>query len=204
MPTSEPTAPDLIVIRHAQSEWNAIGRWQGHSDPPLSALGQAQAADLARELASTSPDRIEVSDLLRARQTAAALLKQWNAPARTDSRYRELDLGEWSGLTRQEIEARDPAILKPFDARVLSAAAPGGESREQFYGRVEAALVDLCERCAGETVAIVTHGGFVYSLFPDADVRNASAHRGRADVLLAGLRARRAAPGAAGDDSAAF
>ena len=66
--------------------------------------------ELAEELAATSPDRVEASDLLRARQTAAALLEKWDVPARTDRLYRELDLGEWSGLTREQIGSRDPEV----------------------------------------------------------------------------------------------
>ena len=69
---------------------------------------------------------------------------------------------------------------------------------------MEAALVGLCERHAGETIAIVTHGGFVYALFPEVNASNASAHRGRADVLLGGLRERLAGNATAGDDTSAF
>jgi len=204
MPKPAESAPELIVIRHAQSEWNESGRWQGHSDPPLTALGSEQARQLARDLGGSVPDRVEVSDLLRARQTAAVLLEEWDVPVRSDAVYRELDLGEWSGLTREQIRARDPETLEHFDARIGSIRPPGGECRDELWARVERALVEISERCAGEVVALVTHGGFVYALFPDADVKNATAHRGRADELLAGLRERRALAQTGGDDSHAF
>ena len=201
---SAESAPELIVIRHAESEWNEDGRWQGHSAPPLTALGSEQARQLARDLRGTVPDRVEVSDLLRARQTAAALLEDWDVPVRSDALYRELDLGEWSGLTREQIRARDPETLKRFDARDASIRPPGGECRDELWARVERALVEISERCVGEVVALVTHGGFVYALFPDADVKNATVHRGRADELLAALLERRALAQTGGDDSQAF
>ncbi|MEZ4218342.1 MAG: histidine phosphatase family protein [Myxococcota bacterium] len=201
-------APELLLIRHAESEWNAIGRWQGHADPPLSAQGRAQALALADALARERVDRLEASDLARARQTADALAARWGVAVRTDAIYRELDLGAWSGLTRAEIEARDAARLAPFDAGHPDARAPGGESRSDLAARARAALESLCARCAGERVAVVTHGGFVRALLPELGrdgavrhaVANASVHRARADQLLAALRARTAGGRAAGGE----
>jgi len=178
------SAPELLVIRHGQSEWNRQGLWQGHADPPLSAEGLRQAESLVQTLATESIDRLEASDLRRARQTAAPLAAARGFAVRTDPLYRELDLGEWSGLTGTQIEERGESILDVFQAGSPTAAAPGGESRQQLWARAREALVALCERCPGERVAVVTHGGFVYACFPDVDAANASVHRGPADELL--------------------
>jgi len=187
--------PELLVIRHGESEWNTRGLWQGHADPPLSPAGRAQALDLVRSLAGEPIDRIESSDLQRARQTAEPLATDRGLALRTDPLYRELDAGQWSGLTREEIAARGEEVFPRFQSGSPDAAPPGGESRRQLWERVRRALEALCERSRGERVAVVTHGGFVRACFPRLDVPNASIHRAPADVLLARVeRALSAAP----------
>jgi len=196
--------PELLVIRHAESEWNALGRWQGHSDPPLSARGLEQARALAQQLAHERIDRIEASDLARARATAAPLAAQLGAAVRLDAIYRELDLGEWAGLTRAQIEARDAGRLAPFDRGVASARAPGGESRADVARRARAALESLCLRFPNERVAVVTHGGFLRALFPASERRdfaNASVHRASAAELLEALSRAADREGGPGPDS---
>lgn len=173
------------MIRHGESEWNARGLWQGHADPPLSPAGRAQALALVRSLAGEQIDRIESSDLRRARQTAEPLAVDRGLALRTDPLYRELDSGEWSGLTREQIGARGEQAFSLFLSGSPDAVAPGGESRRQLWQRVCRALEGLCRRRAGERVAVVTHGGFVHACFPEADAPNTSVHRARADVLLA-------------------
>jgi len=182
--------PELLLIRHAESEWNACGRWQGHADPPLSERGRRQAEALARELAAEPIgqigriDRIESSDLLRARETAAPLAAALGMPVRTDPLYRELDLGVWSGLTGDEIRARGDEVYERFTSRQPDARAPEGESRLELWARARASIEALCEGCAGERVVLVTHSGFVRACFPDLQAQNASVHRSRADLLL--------------------
>lgn len=183
--------PELVVIRHAQSEWNVRGLWQGHADPPLSATGAGQADALARTLDGEPIDRIESSDLLRARQTAAPLAAARGLVVHTDPLYRELDLGAWSGLTREQIATRGDDVFESFVSRSPDARAPGGESRRALWDRAQRAVEALCRRCPGERVAIVTHGGFVLACFPEAEAHNASVHRARADEILERLAARR-------------
>ena len=176
--------PELLLIRHAESEWNARGLWQGHADPPLSPTGRAQADALVCVLEGEPIDRIESSDLLRARQTAAPLARARGLAVSADPLYRELDLGEWSGLTREQIVERGDGVFQRFLSRSPDASAPAGESRRALWLRARRAVADLCQRCSGERIAIVTHGGFVYACFPDADAANGSIHKGRADEVL--------------------
>ena len=176
--------PELIVIRHGRTEWNERGRWQGHADPPLSAAGRRQAEELAQRLAGTPIDRIESSDLLRARETAAPLARSLGLPVHTDPAYRELDVGEWSGRTRDQIAALDAALLRTFREGDPDAAAPGGESRRELWRRAHAAIASLCDRCPGGRVALVTHGGFVRACFPAVEVDNVSVHRGSGGAIL--------------------
>ena len=92
----------LTLVRHGQSTSNKSGRWQGQGDCPLSDLGRAQARALASRLHDQVFDRIVASDLARAADTARALARA----VATDPAWREIDLGRWEGLTRQEVASR--------------------------------------------------------------------------------------------------
>ena len=145
-------------MRHGQSEWNADGRWQGQADPPLTDLGRAQAHHAARSLGTV--DALVASDLQRAAETAAILSAELGVgPVVVDPDLRERDAGEWSGLTRPEIDARWPGYLE--DRR----RPAGWEPDERLLARATDALVRIHGLVGGGGEAIaVTHGGLVYLL----------------------------------------
>src|SRR5690606_34165227 len=98
-----PETTRVLLVRHGQSEWNAIGRWQGQADPPLSDLGRLQAREASRALGTV--DAVWASDLQRAVETAAIIAGELGVgPVVVDPDLRERDAGEFSGLTRPEIE----------------------------------------------------------------------------------------------------
>lgn len=184
----------LLVIRHAQSEWNAEGLWQGQADPVLSAEGRRQAAAAGKWLAELeSFDGVFCSDLARAVETAELLLASMGSAASpvVDAGLREYDVGEWSGRTREEIEARWPGDIARFGAGVL-AAPPGGETRASFDARVSDACARIgraAESARFETILVVAHGGVVRAM-----ARLAGAVEYRVGHL-AGYRGRHAAGG---------
>src|SRR3954465_8515375 len=95
----------VLMVRHGQSTWNALGRWQGQADPPLSDLGRDQARAAARALGAM--DAVFAPDLHRATETAHIIATDLGiGPVLIDERLRERDAGEWSGLTRDEIHER--------------------------------------------------------------------------------------------------
>lgn len=147
----------ILLVRHGQSEWNAVGRWQGWADPPLSELGRQQS-----RLAGKSLDGIDVavsSDLRRAIDTAALMVEPLGlAQATVEPRLRERDVGEWTGLTRDEINRRWPGALSTM------ADPPGGESALALQTRVVEAVTQLSSAYSDSTVLAVTHGGAIRSL----------------------------------------
>ena len=159
----------VLVIRHAQSTWNAAGRWQGWSDAPLSEVGSAQAAEAGRALAGlgTKPQLIASSDLSRARRTAELIAVEvgYTAAIATDVDLREQDLGEWNGLTSEEILARWPEELAARREGLFGPVA-GGEPGPHFTSRAVAALKRMAAAVAADGAAgiIVTHGGVVIAL----------------------------------------
>lgn len=168
---------ELILIRHAQSEWNALGRWQGHADPRLSPLGRAQAEALADSMAGEAIDALYSSDLRRALETARAIGKRLGLDVTADAAFRELDVGRWSGLLREEIEAREPELLHEFDSGDPSVRPGGGETRSELRRRARERVALLAHQHPGSRIAVVTHLGFIRALLPDAEPENARALR---------------------------
>lgn len=178
----------ILLIRHGESEWNALGRWQGHADPPLTALGRRQAANAA-ELVGVV-ERICSSDLQRAQQTAEIIAaRNGVGPVVVDGGWRERDAGEWSGLTRDEIHRAWPGYLHDdLTRRTLRPAAgtaerrpPGWESDEHLLERSLAALGRVASHVGDGTALVVTHGGVIYNL---------EHHLGAEDGRLANLGGR--------------
>lgn len=151
---------DLLIVRHGESEWNAAGRWQGWADAPLSEAGEAQARAAVSELAGARLQAVAASDLQRARRTAEILADGLGlGPVHIDDGLRERDVGDFTGLTRVEIEARWPGILADWRAGRVT-QAPNGEGPE-FLERVLAALDRLAEQFTGQRVLVVAHGGLI-------------------------------------------
>jgi probable phosphoglycerate mutase len=148
----------LVLARHGETDWNAVGRWQGHADPPLNDVGRAQAATLAAQLATTRFDAAYSSDLQRARETAAIVADRLGLDVTERADLREIDVGSWSGLTRAEVAARFPEGY----ARWLGGTiGHDGETSEQLTERVVGALLRVAAAHPGGTVLVVTHGGAI-------------------------------------------
>jgi len=148
----------LLLVRHGQSTWNAEERWQGHADPPLSALGERQARAAAAATAALAPTAVMSSDLARARLTAELIAPAGMLPS-VQPALRERDVGEWTGLTRTEINERYPGYLEGFRA------PPGFEDDESLLARTFPALEAIAQRLGDDAVCvIVTHGGVIRSI----------------------------------------
>jgi len=170
----------ILLARHGESDWNGERRWQGHADRPLTALGRTQAAALAERLAATPVSAVYASDLLRARDTARAVADRLGLTVRTRRDLREVDVGSWSGLTREEVEAASPEGVE----RWLRGEKgwDGGESYEKMAGRVVPAIFEIAAAHPGETVLVVSHGGVVRAIHAHALGVEFHAHRRSAPV----------------------
>jgi broad specificity phosphatase PhoE len=150
----------MLLLRHAESEWNASGRWQGWADPPLSPEGERQAIEAGRRLRPIGFTAAVASDLRRARRTAELA---FGGPVQIDAGLREYDVGEWSGLSRAEIETRWPGALEDWHQGRL-VATPGGEIRDTFVARIAAAVTRVGAAHPGGIVLVITHGGVISAL----------------------------------------
>ena len=160
----------LLLIRHAESSWNAADRWQGHGDPPLSDRGVAQANALVSELVPEKIDIVVSSDLRRAAETAAILAEARGLRPLLNPRLRELDIGNWAGLTRGQIERAAGAVLRRFDDGDLDVRPGGGENLREMLQRAQSAVSELVDAHPGRRLAIVTHLGVIRALFGESPV----------------------------------
>jgi broad specificity phosphatase PhoE len=150
-----PTVLRVLVVRHGQSEWNAVGRWQGQADPPLTELGLHQAAHAAQHVGAV--DAVVASDLERSLTTAAIIAELIGiGPVLVDQGFRERDAGEWQGLTKAEIAEGWPGYLE--DRR----RPPAFEPDDDFQARIFAALDRVRESVPAGDVLVVAHAGVVY------------------------------------------
>jgi broad specificity phosphatase PhoE len=154
----------LLLIRHAESSWNAAGRWQGHGDPPLSDRGRAQANALARELARETIDVLVSSDLRRAAETAAIVGQARGLQPELNPRLRELDLGDWEGLTSDQIERTAGDVLRRLNDGDLDVRPGGGENLRELEQRAFSVVTELVDAHLGRRLAIVTHLGVIRAL----------------------------------------
>jgi len=152
----------LLLLRHGRTAWNDSGRFQGQADPPLDAVGQAQAARVGPVIAAMRPDVVVSSDLLRCAATAAAI----GLPYRPDARLREIDLGHWSGLTSAEAHERFPAEDAAW-RRGDDIRRGGGETYLEVARRAGTLLDEIVAGLppdADSLVVFVLHGGSARSL----------------------------------------
>jgi len=147
--------PDLFILRHGQTEWNLLKKYQGQLDSPLTALGQAQAATQGKILQQHLKGRTlpaYASPLRRAAHTAELALLPLGQQARHDSRLKEVHFGEWEGKTYIEVFGADD-IDRTENRFEKYFSSPAGEDFQSIQSRCRAFLEDL-ER---ESI-VITHG----------------------------------------------
>ena len=159
----------ILLVRHGETDWNVENRIQGNTDIPLNEKGRAQARQLASRLADMLEQEpvhaVYASDLQRACQTAQALAEVFGLPVRTDIQLRERHFGQFEGCTFREIEERWPEDAARWRGRDPGFGPQGGETLTVFYQRCVDAASRLASAHAGETIALVAHGGVLDSLY---------------------------------------
>jgi probable phosphoglycerate mutase len=156
---------DLLFIRHGETDWNRQQRFQGQTDVPLNAAGQAQAQRLGARLAGEPHDDFFTSDLSRARETAAPLAAAWGKAPVALRGLREQHFGVLEGLDVPTIKLRHADLWQRWLEQRGDFALPGGESLVEFHARVLAAVRELAEAAPGRRLAVVTHGGVLDMLW---------------------------------------
>jgi broad specificity phosphatase PhoE len=160
---------DLLFVRHAESEGNALGLMQGHQDFSLSERGREQARRLARWLTAQGVgwDHAYASPLARARETAEIVCELTGHPApEPDADLSELAAGTLEGLDRAQMAERFPLFLQRRITEIGDFAEFGGESYDAVQIRARGLLerLETKHRAAKSRLLLVGHGGFNFQL----------------------------------------
>jgi probable phosphoglycerate mutase len=150
----------LYVARHGETDWNAAGRLQGHTDVPLNDRGRAQARALAERLRGERVAWVASSDLSRARETAEIVAHALGVGfAFADHDLRERAFGAFEGLTREELTARHGDAWRAYQADPRN-VPDGAETEDVLAARVVTAMLRAAKRLDPRDGAalVVIHG----------------------------------------------
>src|SRR5258708_4071849 len=150
---------EILFIRHAETDM--AGTFCGHSDPELNACGRAQLRELIKQLRAEDIGVVYASDLQRAQASGKIIAEAFAVKCHVRSALREINFGQWEGLTWKEIEQRDEAYARRWVVEYPRLPAPDGENFSDFEQRVLDELKFLSMRAAteGRRIAVVTHAG---------------------------------------------
>jgi len=154
----------LFLVRHGITEANHLGVYQGQMDVPLSAKGKLQIAALRERLRDEPFAVCYTSMLERARVSAEILLEEHFCPLHATPDLNELSYGEWEGLTRAQVRARDPEGWRRFSEDPVRQTPPGGETRIELHTRVTDAIADQHQDAS---ILIASHGGALRAIIAE-------------------------------------
>jgi broad specificity phosphatase PhoE len=166
MKTIQSPGTRIILIRHGETEWNRLHRFQGRSDLPLNPKGNNQARALALALKSETITTIYSSPLKRAIETARHIHRfHPSAPLIKESGLMEMDLGDFEGMEAQRWAAQHLDFRQAWEKNPATLAMPGGESLKEVQQRA----IDSLERITapydpGSTLLICSHNFVIVSL----------------------------------------
>ena len=170
----------LLLVRHGETSANVDQVWHGHTDTPLTELGEQQAASLAQYFHHYLPDAkvIYASPLQRARITAEHIAEATGLSVRLDPRLMEFGVGDWEGRSFDDLRGE----LGFFHGMMTDEyhRAPGGESRHEVTRRFVDAVEEFRSRHPGEDLVVVAHGvaiAFALSHWLDQDSANWVSYR---------------------------
>jgi len=151
----------ITLVRHGETKWNTLGKFQGCTDIHLSNEGIIQAQHLRKRFLN-SFDHIYTSPLKRAIQTAEIISKGSNTTPIVELHLREINFGEWEGLTIKEIEENFPEKFTKWRNDELDGPLCGGDlSIKNASIRAKKAIIETAKKHQGENIIIVAHGGII-------------------------------------------
>lgn len=148
----------LLLVRHGETSANINRVWHGHTDTPLTDLGEEQTVKLGRYFHHYMPqvDVIYASPLQRARNTAQQIATAFGHSLNLDERLMEFGVGDWEGKSFDELNGE-----LDFFGRMMTDEhhrAPAGESRFEVTQRFVAAVEEFRGNHQGENIVVVAHG----------------------------------------------
>lgn len=154
----------LYLIRHGQTDWNRERRCQGFTDRELNATGRMQAEALARHFSATAIEAVFSSTLKRASETARIIARYHDAPVQQSDAFRELNQGQFEGLTLAELFSQHAEFLERWVRDPADLVLPGGESMRGVQERAWARLSEIIDAYPSGNVILVSHNLCILAL----------------------------------------
>lgn len=162
MKTIQPPGIRIILVRHGQTEWNRLHRFQGRTDLPLNAVGNKQASGLALALKNENITAIYSSPLERAVETAIHIRKfHPSAPLLKEPGLMEMDLGDFEGMEAQHWAEQHREFRATWEKNPAILTMPGGESLKKVQQRAVAALERISMAYASDSTLLICSHNFV-------------------------------------------
>lgn len=165
----------IYIVRHGQTEWNLLGKTQGHGNSDLTPKGIEQAELLADSMTKYPIDYIYSSDLGRAYQTAEIIGNKLSIEVEKTEALREMNFGTWEGRIIKDIIEEDPELYKMWRNEPHLAKIPQGETLSQIKERTDAFIKEINEKYDGKHIVLVTHSlcaRIMLLSFLDSNVKN--------------------------------
>ena len=155
----------FFLVRHGETEWNKLGRFQGHEDIKLNERGLAQARETAKTAAGWGHSAIYTSPLIRTMQVAEEMAKVTQARVSQRPGLKELGLGELEGVTGEEMRLGWPEVFSAWRSSPEKVSMPNGESLLQLRDRAWQSILDIeGEHSEGESVVVISHNFAIRSI----------------------------------------
>ncbi|MGM9934573.1 histidine phosphatase family protein [uncultured Clostridium sp.] len=151
----------VLLIRHGETEWNILGKFQGSTDIPLSKEGIRQA-EMLKERLNGDFDYIYASPLKRAYETARVISEDTDKTVSIAEGIREINFGEWEGLTMKGIAEKYPDVFNSWRTDKEEGKFCGGDmSTLNASIRAKNCIMEIANKHKGKKIAIVAHGGII-------------------------------------------
>ncbi len=159
------------MVRHGETDWNLLQKYQGQTDIDLNNTGRAQANKLACYLAEhENPiEAVYCSDLSRSRETAEIIGEVLDVTPIPDPRFREIHFGAWEGLTYPEVMTSYPQEMHDWLHMPVKMIIPGGEPVQSVINRSISGIQEIAAKHEG-TILVVSHGGLIKILINYLDI----------------------------------
>ena len=155
----------ILLVRHGESEGNALRVFTGHRGLPLTPMGHKQAEATANYIKQNyHVDAVYSSDLPRAFQTAEHIALQFDLPVVTNAGLREIYAGQWENKPIAKLPELYPEDFSVWLNNIYYSRCTGGESVQELIARVYQCLLDLAKKHPGECIVVASHATPIRSL----------------------------------------
>ena len=155
----------FYLVRHGETEWNKLGRFQGHEDIKLNERGLAQAKETAQAAAEWGHSAIYTSPLTRTVQVAQEIAKVTPMPVSKEPGLKELSLGDLEGVTGEAMRQGWPEVFSAWRSNPERVFMPNGESLAQLRDRAWQSILDIEQKhSADESLLVISHNFAIRSI----------------------------------------